>query len=135
MGKVHGKHAELTLNGVTITTYCNSFDFQRVVDLLDTHTFGDSAKEVIPGLTDATISVSGLYDDVATEIDAHLNSMFGQASGGLCSIWPAGDSFTTYARYGGTAFMRNYSIGMNVSEVTTHSFDLQFSGGVTRAIS
>lgn len=131
MSKVLGKNAILQLAGTDISTWCNSADFQRVVDLLDSHTFVDTAKEVAPGLVDATLSVSGLYDDLATLIDAYMNTNFTDTDGFTVNLYPVGTA-SGKAYYTGQAFMRSESIGINVAELETFSFDLQFSGGVTR---
>lgn len=132
MSKILGSVAVFVMNAVTISTFINQTDFQRVVDLLDSHTFGDAAKEVVPGLTDATCSVSGLYDDVAADIDARMNTAFTDADGFVVSIYPVGTA-AGKQYYTGTAFMRNYGIGLNVAELETFSFDLQFSGGASRS--
>lgn len=131
MGKSLGSTARLQCLGNQLATFCNSTDFQRVVDLLDAHTFGDTAKEVVPGLTDATVSVSGIYDDLATLIDAFMDSMFTDTDGFTVNVYPVGTG-SGKAYYTGQAFMRSQSIPMNVSELTTFSFDLQFSGGAAR---
>lgn len=131
MSKSLGKNAILQTAGTDISTWCNSTDFQRVVDLLDSHTFADTAKEVVPGLTDATVSVGGFYDDLATLIDAYMNTLYTDTDGFTVNIYPVGTA-SGKAYYTGQAFMRSQSISMNVAELTTFSFDLQFSGGASR---
>ena len=131
MGKSLGRTAIIQTVGTDITTWCNSADFQRVVDLLDSHTFTDTAKEVLPGLADATVGIGGFYDDLATLIDAYMNTMFNDSDGFTVNIYPVGTA-SGKAYYTGQAFMRSQSIPLNVAELTTFSFDLQFSGGAAR---
>lgn len=131
MGKSLGKNCIVQLAGTDISTWCSSADFQRVVDLLDSQTFVDTAKEVVPGLTDATLGLSGLYDDLATLIDQTLNTMLTDTDGFTINLYPVGTA-SGKAYYTGQGFARNQSIPMNVAELTTWSFDIQFSGGVTR---
>ena len=66
MAFVHGVNAVVTINSVVLTGFFNDLSFERTRDTAETTVFGNGSKTYIPGLTDATVSLSGLYDKTAT---------------------------------------------------------------------
>ncbi|GIF71907.1 hypothetical protein [Asanoa siamensis] len=65
MGWVHGKKTVLILNGVDISAYCNTSEFERNADKHDTTTYGKDDHEYDGGLGDGAASCGGLYDNTA----------------------------------------------------------------------
>lgn len=133
MAKTLGKNAVVQLNGTTITTWLTQSDLQRMNDLLDSATYGDTAKESTLGLVDGTFTAQALYDDVAANIDGVVNTAFGTAAGVVLNLYPVGTTSGS-AYYTGTVMVRNERLGIPVGGLQTLAFDLQFSGGVTRSV-
>lgn len=132
MAFVHGKDTVFKVDDTggsltDISTYINSVDFPESIDTAETTAFGSSAKSYIPGLTDATISVSGMWDATA---DAVFTGGAEPASRSF-EFGPAG-STASNIKYTGECIMTSYSISNPVGDVVTFSADFQVTGAVTR---
>lgn len=57
-----GRYGEVTVSGVSLSSYVDSVSFDRKADTLETTTFGKTAKTYIVGLTDASGDIQGKYD-------------------------------------------------------------------------
>lgn len=140
MAQSLGKNAIVQIAGVNVSTYINQTDFNRVCNLLDSHTFGDTAVEKVPGLSDATMGMSGPYDDspaATNTIDLTLNSCYTASipggTGYTMQLYPVGTA-SGKAYYTGTAFLGNEKLGIPVGGTIGWSMDHQFSGGATRTL-
>jgi hypothetical protein len=58
----HGRFAEITVNAVALSAFCNSADFSIDVDTADTTTFGSTWKSAIAGIPGAKLELAGDYD-------------------------------------------------------------------------
>jgi hypothetical protein len=132
---VHGKSAVFKLDNssgtlVDYSTYLDNVGFPRSVDTAETTTFGvaGSAKTYIVGLSDATVSLSGLFDSAA---DATLAGVLGQAATISFEYGPAG-STTGLIKYSGEAIMKSYQVTAAVGDSVKASVELQVTGAVTR---
>lgn len=129
----HGKSAVFKLDDVggtlqDLSTFINEASMPREIETAETTTFGASSKSYITGLTDATISVSGLFDATA---DGFLAGVVGAASPLDFEYGPLG-STAGMIKYSGTAILTSYEVSSPVGDVVTFSADLQVTGAVTR---
>lgn len=135
----HGKSTDIRLdNGAgsltDISAYCNNVDFPMNVDTHETTTFGDSAKEYLPGLKDGTISLSGHWDPT---LDLHLSTLYtnggGLTSGNGSLSFQFGPSGTTASnrKYTGECFLTEYTVNDPVGDLVTWSATLQVTGAIT----
>lgn len=62
MGTLQGNDAVITIDSKDISSYGTSVTFSRSVDSHDVTTFGNDAHKYATGLTDGTVSLSGLTD-------------------------------------------------------------------------
>jgi hypothetical protein len=129
----HGKSAVFKLDdsGATLrdlSSYVNEASMPREIETAETTTFGSSAKTYITGLTDATISISGLYDSVP---DGYLAGVVGQAATLSFEYGPLG-STGGYVKYSGECILTSYEVSSPVGDVVTFSADLQVTGAITR---
>ena len=100
MAFVHGKSATFKLDNssgtlVDYSTYLNDVSLSRSIETAETTTFNvsGSAKTYIVGLTDATFSISGLFDSAA---DATLAGVLGFATALDFEYGPAGSTAGRY---------------------------------------
>ena len=135
MAFVHGKSAVFKLDNsagslVDYSAYLDNVGFPRSVDTAETTTFGvaGSAKTYIVGLSDATVSLSGLFDATA---DGTLAAVVGQAATLSFEYGPAG-STGGFIKYTGEAIMKSYSVTAAVGDSVKASVELQVTGAVTR---
>lgn len=131
MAFVHGKSADFRIDNsggslTDISAYCDSVDFPLTADTAEVTTFGDSSKEYIAGLKDATISISGSWDATA---DAVLAAIVGVA--GSFQYGPAG-STASNIKYTGEAICTSYTVNAPVGDKVTFSAEFQVTGAVTR---
>ena len=129
---VHGKSTNFTLDDTAgsvrdISNTLTSVDFPDSVDVAETTAFGSSAKSYIVGLTDATISCSGIWDST---VDGYIAGGAEPASRSFV-YGPAG-STSGNVKYTGEAIVTSYSISNPVGDVVTYTLDLQVTGAVTR---
>lgn len=135
MAFVHGKSAVFKLDdsGGTLrdlSSYLNDVSMPRDIETAETTTFGvaGSAKTYITGLTDATISISGLFDATA---DGYLAGVVGQAATLSFEYGPAG-STGGYVKYSGECIMTSYEVSASVGDSVQASADFQITAAITR---
>jgi predicted secreted protein len=129
---VHGKSTNFQLDDTSgtirdISDTITSVDFPETLDTAETTAFGSSAKSYIVGLTDATISVSGIWD---ATVDGYIAGGAEPASRSFV-FGPAGSTVSN-VKYTGEAIVTSYSISNPVGDVVTYSLDLQVTGAITR---
>lgn len=65
MAQIHGKVGALLINAKDCSAFTNKIDFKQAADSHDTTTFGALGHTYFGGLTDGTVSLSGIYDNTA----------------------------------------------------------------------
>jgi len=131
MATVHGKQTIVLLNGVVMTTFLNEASAPTASqDTADTSTFSDSAKTYVPGLTDATFSLSGLFDGATDATDQVFQSTIGDTDDNLVVLYD-GDTLnnTGWAMEGNST---SYEITAPVADVVSVSLALQSSTAAER---
>lgn len=129
---VHGKSTNFTLDDTAgsvrdLSNTLTSVDFPESIETAETTAFGSSAKSYIVGLSDATVSLSGIWD---ATVDGYIAGGAEPASRSFV-YGPAG-STAGNVKYTGEAIVTSYSISNPVGDVVTYSVDLQVTGVVTR---
>ena len=129
----HGKSTVFKVDnsGGTLTDISNTLtdvSFPQSVDTAETSAFGSSAKTYVVGLTDATISVSGMFD---ATVDAHLNGILGQAATVSFEYGPEG-STSSNVKYTGECILTSYEKSGAIGDMVSYSAEFQVSGAVTR---
>lgn len=136
MAFVHGKSAVFKVDNASntltdLSAFLNDIGFPRDIEAAETTTFGvaGSAKTYIVGLTDASISISGLFDATA---DAALAGVVGFATLLDFEYGPAG-SGSGSVKYTGTCLLTSYEVSASVGDTVSASADFQVSGAITRS--
>lgn len=71
-----GKAGFLSVNGVDLSTFCTNVEgLPGSVDALETTAYGKNAKTFIPGLRDASVSTTFVWDSGASSPDATLSAL------------------------------------------------------------
>ena len=135
MAFVHGKSATFKLDNssgtlVDYSAYLKDFSLSRSIETAETTTFGvaGSAKTYIVGLSDATFSISGLFDSAA---DTTLAGVLGFATPLDFEYGPAGLT-AGLVKYSGTCIMTGYNISASVGDAVQATADFQVTGVITR---
>lgn len=129
----HGKDSALYVDDsggtpTALTTYITDVDFPETVDVAETTTMGDSAKEYIVGLKDATVSVTGIWEPTC---DSLLNGILGLAGGGTIKYSPQGTA-SGKIYYSAEALLTSYQITGGVGDKVGFSAEFQITGAVSR---
>lgn len=135
MAFAHGKSGFFSLDDSSgtvrdLSSYLNDISMPRDIETAETTTFGvsGSAKTYIVGLTDATISISGLFDATA---DGYLAGVVGQAASLTFVYGPAGDT-AGFVKYTGECLLTSYEVSTAVGDAVQASASLQVTGAITR---
>lgn len=132
-----GKNAYIALDNtagspVDVSAYADSFSFPQPVDQLDVTTFGDSAKDMIPGLTDGgVVQVSGPLDVALGTFISGLKAA--QAAGSTSSTiqFGPGGSVSGQIKVQAEMYVSAYNISVGVGGRVEYDASLQVTGAVT----
>lgn len=127
------KVGDATNTLVDISAITNTCDIPRSIGTAEVTHFGDTAKEYIAGLEDATVSIAGLFDSV---LDGTLSAMMDSVANGTnanikLEYGPQG-SATGKIKYSLNFVPTNYTITTPVGGVSTFKLDGQRTGVTTR---
>jgi len=133
MAFVHGKDSVFKLDNnsgslTDISAYVNNVDFPESADVAETTMLGAEAKSYIAGLTDATISLTGMWDSTA---DAILGVVIGKDDTLSYEYSPEGTS-SGKVKYTGECIMTAYSVSSPVGDAVAYSADFQCTSSITR---
>lgn len=129
---VHGKNAQLVLGGTNLSNTLNEVSMPREIETAETTAFGTQDKTYITGLSDATVSLSGMFD---ASVDSAINTLItnlksGSIASASFAYGPAG-SAASKPKFTGDALITSYEVSSPVGDVVTYSLELQVTGGVT----
>jgi hypothetical protein len=130
----HGKNTKVLVGGYDLSAYFNEASVSEMVETGETTTFGTSAKTYITGLTDGTVSISGMFDGATGAVDAVLSSVLGSDTAVVFSVAPEGLAITRRL-YAGESRATSYEISSPVADVVSVSGELQVTGGVGNSVS
>ena len=137
MAFVHGRNAFIQLDNsagtlTSLTSIANEVTYSLSLDTAETSVFGTSAKSYITGQNDATISISGLFDQTtATTIVGAIDALVAGTLASLKWVFGPQGSATGAKKFSGTAIVTSYEIGAPVGDVVSLSVELQRTGATT----
>ena len=134
MGFRHGRHAQLTVNGVDLSAYCDSIELSISPETADVTAFGATWRNHIPGLIGATLSASGSYDPTATSgpADAIFAAITAQLSAGYVAVVDKPGGTASGQRTNSfNAIVSGYTESSSVDDKVTFGFELTVTGAVT----
>lgn len=125
----HGKNVSIFINQYDFSTYFNDVSASSMVETAEVSAFGSNAKEYIVGLTDGTVSLSGMFDGSTTGTDTVFSSVLGSSTKQNVIVAPSGHS------NGATAIVleaddTSYEVSGAVADVVQTSAEFQSSDGV-----
>lgn len=126
----HGKDSRIYVNGYNLGAFLQNIGFPAVADTAEVSTFGDSAKEYIPGMKDATLTADGMFGGASGESDVILNTALG-ASGSLWSYFPQGDALGAIG-FGCECIHTAYDIPSTIGDAVKVNASAQVTGGRER---
>lgn len=130
----HGSKAQLTVNGVDLSTFCDSIELSISPETADTTAFGSTWRTMIPGLIGASLSVSGNYDPTASTgpADAIFAAITAQNTAGYVAVVDKPGGTATGQRTNSfNAIVSGYTESSAVDDKVTFGFELTVTGAVT----
>jgi len=103
-----------------------SVDFPETVDKAETSAFGTGAKTYVPGMTDAQLSCSGMFDQVMA---ASMQAIKGQETFLAFEYEPEGAGVGR-AIYTGECFLTSIKRGNKTNDMVSLDLDFQITGDV-----
>jgi hypothetical protein len=128
----HGKQTAVLLNGTDMSPFLNEATTTQEIETAETTTFGIQDKTYIVGLSDGTISTSGLFDGSANASDAVLSGLIATEDNTF-TVLPEG---VVAGRRSVLANgqMTSYEISSPVGDVVAISAEIQADGGLYHGI-
>jgi hypothetical protein len=128
----HGKTAEVSVNSVALSAFCNASSLKISVGGADLTTFGATYKTAQAGLADGALDLTGNYDPTAgTGPQAVLEALIGAAP--FPVIYYPGGNVSLQRKATFNAILTAYSESAPVGDKVTFSATLQQTGGIVFA--
>lgn len=127
---LHGKGSKILLDEFDLSAFFNSVDVAQSLETAETTGFGSTAKSYIPGLQDATLSLSGMFSQETDGSDEELQEILGSATTPLLTV------ILQAGTIGNTAIVAkahetSYSISSPVGDVVSITADFNASTDAT----
>ena len=126
----HGRYAEITVNSVDLSIFCNSADLGIDVDTADTSTFTATWKTALAGLAGGKLDLKGDYDPTGTTGPADVFQGLIGADPFAVVVYPGGNTSGQGSR-AFNAILTSYAESSPVGGVVTFSASLLITGAVT----
>jgi hypothetical protein len=123
---VHGKGTGVLLDEFDLSAYFNSVDVSRSTDTAETTSFGSTSKSYLVGLSDGTLSLSGMFAQDTDGSDEELSAILGAATTPVVTVNL--DSGTIGKRAVlAKAHQTSYSMSSPVGDIVTVTADFNAS--------
>ncbi len=130
----HGSKAQITVNSVDLSAFCNSISLDISPETADVTGFGATWRSHIPGLIGGTLTASGSFDptDTTGPSDAIWDAITAQNSAGYIAVvekpggTASGQRTNTF-----NAIISGYSEESSIDDAIRFSFDLLITGALT----
>jgi len=134
MSFVHGKKTVIKIDDSAgalqdLTVYINSSSLQRLQELLETTTFGATAKTYIAGFPDAKVPLGGFWD---ATLDAHMDGILGKETVTI-ELYPD-TTATGKPKYVAEGILISYEQTFGANQASGWTGEIQITGGVTRSL-
>jgi hypothetical protein len=137
MAQSHGKDSYFSIEDAAgstlrvLTTYLTDVAENFSQDVAETTTKGQTPKSYVQGHTDATISISGRWDNTATTgPDAVLRGLIGDTGTVGFEFGPEGGTVGDI-KYSGECICTSYQISSPLADVVGFTAEFQVTGAVT----
>jgi hypothetical protein len=132
MAFLHGKGTSVIANDVNLSSFLNDASVTYSAETAETTAFGSSSKTYIVGLSDGSISLSGMYEGTATTgFDAAIFAALAASNEVTTSIFYGTPAAGVQVSMAG-GIITSYDISAPVSDVVSASLEIQADGGVTQ---
>ena len=128
----HGMKTAVLLNGTNMSPFLNEATSTTEIETAETTTFSDNDRTYIVGLSDGTISTSGLFDSTAGASNAVLSGLIATEDNTF-TVLPEGSVAGSRAIIA-NGQMTSYEISSPVGDVIAISAEVQADGGLLNGV-
>lgn len=135
MAKLVLTNPSISVNGVDLTSACNSITIETKFDEVETTAFGDTGKKRVAGLSDSSISLDFHQDFAASAVEATIYPLLGTTTTVIVKPVNAAVS-STNPSYTMTCLVNQWTpLSGGSGELVTASITWPVSGTITKATS
>lgn len=130
----HGSTATMGIDPTNATTYTdvtsyfNDVSLKESIDTAETTVLGNTAKNYIPGLEDATFSLSGFFEPTLDGIVASCKRVI------VSFRYRPNGAGTGKVEYTGHCILTSYKLDTSASDAASQEIEFQVTNGVTVAV-
>ena len=135
MAKIVLTNPSITIGGVDLSDHINNITLETKYDIIETTTFGSTAKTRVAGLADNQITLDFMQDFAASSVEATIYPLLGTTTSVV--IKPvAGTTTTTNPQYTVSALVADWTpLKGGIGQLATASVTWPVSGTITKATS
>ena len=135
MAKIVLTNPSITIGGVDLSDHINNITLETKYDIVETTTFGSTAKTRVAGLADNQISIDFMQDFGSSSVEATIYPLLGTTTSIV--VKPvAGSTTTTNPQYTVSALVADWTpLKGGVGQLATASVTWPVSGAITKATS
>ena len=135
MAKIVLTNPSITIGGVDLSDHINNITLETKYDIVETTTFGSTAKTRVAGLADNQISIDFMQDFGSSSVEATIYPLLGTSTSIV--IKPvAGTTTTTNPQYTVSALVADWTpLKGGVGQLATASVTWPVSGAIAKATS
>jgi hypothetical protein len=135
MAKIVLTNPSITVGGVDLSDHINNITLETKYDIIETTTFGSTAKTRVAGLADNQITLDFMQDFAASSVEATIFPLLGTTTSIV--IKPvAGTTTTTNPQYTVSALVADWTpLKGGVGQLATASVTWPVSGAIAKVTS
>ena len=135
MAKIVLTNPSITVGGVDLSDHINNITLETKYDIVETTTFGSTAKTRVAGLADNQISIDFMQDFGSSSVEATIYPLLGTTTSIV--VKPvAGTTTSTNPQYTVSALVADWTpLKGGVGQLATASVTWPVSGAITKATS
>lgn len=133
--QVLGPLTRFTFNGVDLSDHVTNVTVEDGKEEVDVTGFGETYREFLPGLADASISATFLQDTAASSVDATLYSAYTSNTAGTVKVTPNTSGTVVYTLVAKIYSFPPVSGGVGDANTVDITFRNASTAGLTRGTS
>lgn len=132
---VLGPNTQFTVNGTDLSDHVSNVTVETSADEVDVTGFGETFREFLPGLKDATITATFLQDYASSSVDATLYPLWNTNTAGTVKVKPDTSGTVVYTMVSKLYSYPPVSGGVGDANTTDVTFRNSGTAGLTRGTS
>lgn len=133
--QVLGPQSQITVNGTDLSQWATNVTVEDSRDEVDVTGFGENYREYLPGIGDASVTVTWLQDYAASAVDATLYPLYANQTAGTVKVKANTSSTVVYTLISKLYSFAPVSGGVGDANTIDTTFRNAGTAGLTRGTS